>query len=101
MQRIASLYFGQNCLRKSERINPYFRQFLLTHKILKVTLSQNTRLSSCTAESGFLTTLRKEAFKNIVGKGEKTGHKYCLIFPECFLHIENSIFLLSYGEIAV
>ena len=32
-------------------------------------------------------TVKKEAFKNIVRKGENTGYKRFLLFPQCFLPI--------------
>ena len=38
-----------------------------------------------------LTTLRKEAFENILGKGENAGNQHFLLFPKCFLHIPEQI----------
>ena len=32
-----------------------------------------------------LTTPRKKAFENIVGKGENAGNQHFLLFPQCFL----------------
>ena len=38
-----------------------------------------------TTEYRLLTTLKKKAFKKIVGKGQNAGHQYFLLFPQCFL----------------
>ena len=43
-------------------------------------------------ESGFLTTLRKKAFENIVGKGENASN----IFPQCFLIFSNYKFWVMF-----
>ena len=32
-----------------------------------------------------LTTLKKNSFENIVGKGESAGNQHFLLFPQCFL----------------
>ena len=36
-----------------------------------------------------LTTLKRKAFENIVGKGENAGNQYSLLFPQCFLPYER------------
>ena len=36
-------------------------------------------------DDGFLTTLGKATFENIVGKGENAGYQHFLLFPQCFL----------------
>ena len=33
----------------------------------------------------------KEAFENIVGRGENAGHQHFLLFPQCFLPYERKI----------
>ena len=38
-----------------------------------------------------ITTLRKEAFENILGKGENAGNQHFLLFPKCFLTITKQI----------
>ena len=38
-----------------------------------------------TTQSQLLMTLRKEAFENIVGKGENAGNQHFLLFPNCLL----------------
>ena len=32
-------------------------------------------------------TLKKEAFENIVGKGENAGNQHFLVFPQCFVPV--------------
>ena len=38
-----------------------------------------------------ITTLRKDAFENILGKGENAGNQHFLLFPKCFLTITKQI----------
>ena len=38
-----------------------------------------------TTQSRLLTTWKKKAFENIVGKGENAGNQHLLLFPQCFL----------------
>ena len=38
-----------------------------------------------TIQSRLLTTLKKKALENTVGKGENAGNKHFLLFPQCFL----------------
>ena len=44
-----------------------------------------------TTQSRLLTTLRKEAFENILGKGENAGHQHFLLFPKCFPSSQKQI----------
>ena len=44
-----------------------------------------------TLQSRLLTTLKKKAFKNIVGKGENAGNQHFLFFPQCFLTFSKRI----------
>ena len=45
-------------------------------------------------QSQLLTTLRKKALENTVGKGENAGNQHFLLFPQCFklYHGEKSSF---------
>ena len=38
-----------------------------------------------------LMTLKIEAFKNILGKGENAGNQHILLFPKCFLFVLKQI----------
>ena len=38
-----------------------------------------------TTQSRLLTTLRKKASENIVGKGDNAGNQHFLLVPQCFL----------------
>ena len=40
-----------------------------------------------TTQSRLLTTLKRKAYENIVGKGENAGNQHFLLFPQCFLLI--------------
>ena len=42
-------------------------------------------VNTLTTQSQLLTTLRKEAFENILEKGENAGHQHFLLFPKCLL----------------
>ena len=48
-----------------------------------------------TTKSRLLTTLKKEAFQNILGKGENAGNQHFLLFPKCFLPFPKQIHFLS------
>ena len=37
---------------------------------------------------------KKEAFENIVGKGEKAGNQHFLLFPQCFLPSQKQFLFL-------
>ena len=39
--------------------------------------------------------LKKEAFENIVGKGENAGNQNFLLFPQSFLSIPKGIFVFK------
>ena len=45
----------------------------------------------CTTQPRALTTLRREAFENIEGKGENAGNQHFLLFPQCFLPFPKQI----------
>ena len=53
-----------------------FCRFVQIKNIYRVQFNSTTQL---------LTTLRKKAFENIVGKGENAGYQPFLLFPQCFL----------------
>ena len=42
-------------------------------------------------QTRLLTTLRKEAFENILGKGENAGNQHFLLFPKMFLPFPKQI----------
>ena len=42
-----------------------------------------------TTQPRHLTTLRRNLFENIVGKGENAGNQHFLLFPQCFLPIQK------------
>ena len=70
----------------------HYEQFLLfpQHFLRLVVLTrENQGLHgkglTFTAQSRLLTYLRKEAFENILGKGENAGNQHFLLFPKCFL----------------
>ena len=44
-----------------------------------------------TTQSQLLTTLKKNPFENIVGKGENAGNQHFLLFPQCLLPIPRRI----------
>ena len=46
---------------------------------------------SFTTQSQLLTTLRKKAFENILGKGENAGNQHFLLLPKCFLPFQKQI----------
>ena len=53
-------------------------------------------INSLPNDPDFLTTLKKKAVENVVGKGEKAGSQHFLLFPKCFLPIpKRSSFILS------
>ena len=47
--------------------------------------------NSLTLYHTILTTLFKNPFENIVGKGENAGNQHFLLFPQCFLPFPNEI----------
>ena len=51
---------------------------------IKVALNPNT-----TNHLQPLTTLKKKAQENTVGKGENAGKQHFLLFPQCFLHYQG------------
>ena len=47
-------------------------------------------------QSQLLTTLKKQLFENILGKGENAGNQHFLLFPQCFLiYQEEKITILT------
>ena len=44
-----------------------------------------------TTQSGLLMTPNREAFGNIVGKGEKAGNQHFLLFPQCLVSFTKQI----------
>ena len=38
--------------------------------------------------------IEKEAFENIVGKGENAGNQHFLLFPQCILPFPNQILIV-------
>ena len=42
-----------------------------------------------------LTTLKKKPFENIVDKGENSGNRHFLLFPQCFLPISKRISMFN------
>ena len=49
------------------------------------TLSSGHGLTLITTQPRLLTTLKKKALENTVGKGENAGNQHFLLFQECFL----------------
>ena len=47
-------------------------------------------------KSRLLTTLRRKAFENILGKGESAGNQHFLLFPQCFLPFPKQSFLVTF-----
>ena len=45
-------------------------------------------------QSRLLTTLKKEAFENILGKGENAGKHHFLLFSKCFLPFPKQFVIL-------
>ena len=43
----------------------------------------------CTTQSRVLTTMKKRAFENLVGKGENAGYQHFLLFSQGFLHCQT------------
>ena len=41
--------------------------------------------TSFTTQSGLLTTLKRKALENTLGKGANPGNQHFLLFPQCFL----------------
>ena len=41
------------------------------------------------------TTVKKNLFENIVGKGENAGNQHFLLFPQCFLSFPNHGFCVA------
>ena len=52
------------------------------------------KLKSFTTKTWLLTTLWKQPFENIVGKGENAGNQHFLLFPQCFLPFPKQISIL-------
>ena len=49
------------------------------------------KISLFTTQSLLSTTLEKNPFENIVGKGENAGSQHFLLFPQCFQPIPKRI----------
>ena len=57
----------------------YYTQLCLFHE------SQGVKHNGFTTQSRLLTTLKKKALENTMGKGENAGNQHFLLFPQCFL----------------
>ena len=61
--------------------------------VMQVLLKNLVNVS--TTQSSVLTTLKKSSFENIVGKEENAGNQPFLLFPKCFLPIQEQIQILE------
>ena len=48
-----------------------------------------------TTQSRLLTTRKKKAFENILGKGENAGNQHFLLFPKCFLPFPKQMLIFE------
>ena len=64
----------------------------MTDKMSEIVVKHHTITYLFTTQSRLLTTLRKEAFENILGKGENAGNQHFLLFPEMFSTIPKTNF---------
>ena len=62
---------------------PFGFSILIEGILSKVKENLLLQIQLFTTQSRLLTTLGKEAFKNIVGKGENAGSQHFLLFPQC------------------
>ena len=54
-----------------------------------------------TKQTPLLTTLKKRAFENILGKGENASKQHFLLFPQCFLTFQEQISHLFCGLVVL
>ena len=72
----------KNFDEKHAKKNTGYWHFLLFQQYFQKFSSQGPKLF--TTPSRLLTTLGKEPFETIVGKGENAGYQHFLLFPLCF-----------------